>query len=329
MQSSTYETACLGKLPTHGDFVRHRASTPTMRTFDEWIRTGLHHLRQDRARAWEEAYDNAPTIRFLFSGRGQQAPNALLGVLRTSRDRTERMYPFTVTCELPKPSLSADHLAYLPLQADRFYTAAEQIVQEATEGTLPYPEVTDRVEQINPTLPLTSSPPAEYSRFIRQESTESFFETLFGRFGVPRKHELFKNLLDVFLPQRNRSTPRLNYGLQFPLGEDQNPLTKTACFWLDTCLRLLDHPNPELSFFWTPREISDSVSAFLLLFVGSPPHAHAVFHRLTSDEASEDLFEVSPTGSENETEARPSLPEAYGSLLENEQRSLREVLQHL
>lgn len=324
IQPTTLEAACLGKLPTHGDFVRHRASTPTMRAFDEWLRTGLHRVRQRRGRPWKQAFDDAPTIRFLFTERNREAPNALLGVLRPSRDRNGRTYPFCVTCELPTSSLHPDHLAYLPLQADPFYTTAEHIVQEATAGTLSYREVTDRVEQINPTLPLNSSAPTEYTRFTREQTLRSFLTSLPGLFEDHRTVRLFKNLLDVFLPLRDRPMPRLNYGLEFPLSEDLDLLSSVACFWLDGSFRLLDPPDTTCSFFWTPQ-VPDAASPFLLLFVGAP-QAHAVFHRLTSEEASEDLFKVDHPERENEA---PSLPKAYGSLLENEQRSLRDVLEQL
>lgn len=327
MQSVPLEAACLGKLPTHGDFVRHRASTPTMRTFDEWIRNGLHRARKRHRSAWDEAYDEAPTTRFLFSGRGRQAPNALLGVLRASRDRNGRTYPFTVTCELPKSSVRADHLAYLPLQADPFYTAAEHIVRDATDGTLSHREATDRVVEIEPSFTLQSTPPPTYDRYVQQHTMGRFLETLFGHFEDDRKYRLFKNLLDIFLPQQKRATPRLNYGLQFPLGDDEDPLTKTACFWLDTSLRLLDHPDAEWSFFWTPQS-PDAVLSFLLLFLGAP-RADAFFHLLASDDATEEICKLERMGKESDTQVARSIPEEYGSLLEDKQLPLRDFLQRL
>lgn len=328
MQSTTLEAACLGKLPTHGDFVRHRASTPTMRAFDEWIRNGLHRARKRHSAAWDEAYDNAPTTRFFFSGRGRQAPNALLGVLQASRDRNGRTYPFTVTCEIPKSSVRADDLlAYLPLHAKSFYTVAEQVVQDATDGTLPYRKVADRVAEINPAFTLQSSPPTTYNRYVQQHTMGRFLKTLFGHFDDGRKYRLFKNLLDIYLPQQKRATPRLNYGLQFPLGDGEPPLTPIACFWLDASLRLVDHPDAEWSFFWTPQPPT-TVPSFLLLFLGAP-RANAFFHLLASDEATEEICKLERMGSENDVQAALSLPEKYGSLLEDEQLPLRDFLQHL
>lgn len=327
MQPVPLEAACLGKLPTHGDFVRHRASTPTMRTFDEWIRNGLYRARKHHRASWEETYDEAPTTRFFFSGRGRQAPNALLGVLRTSRDRNGRTYPFTVTCELPKSSVGADHLAYLPLQTNSFYRAAEQIVRDATDGTLPYHQVADQVADISAAFAPQPSPPPTYDRFVQNHTMGKFLETLFGHFEDDRKYRLLKNLLDIFLPQQTRATPRLNYGLQFPLGTDGDRLTKTTCFWLDTSLHLLDHPDAEWSFFWTPRS-PDMVPSFLLLFLGAP-RANAFFHLLASDESTEEICKLERMGNETGAQVALSLPEEYGPLLEDRQLPLWDFLQHL
>lgn len=326
MPSSPSEAACIGKVPTHGDFVRHRASTPTMRAFDDWIRQGLRRGRNERSSGWEEA-DDAPTIRFFLSLRGRQVPSALLGVLQASRDRSGRAYPFAVTCELPKSAIRADRLAGLPLQAASFYSAAEQVVMDATDGTLPYRDVTDRVTEIDTSFSFPSSSSSTYEQFVRQQTVGHLLETVFGHFENGGKYRLFKNLLDICIPQKKRDSPRLNYGLQFPLGEGKTPPTETACFWLDTSLHLLKHPDVECSFFWRPQT-SGRTSSFLLLFLG-PPRADAFFHLLGSDGQSENICDLENMGRENDAQAALSIPEEYGSLLENENLPLRDFFRHL
>lgn len=328
MPSSPSGAACIGKVPTHGDFVRHRASTPTMRAFDEWIRKGLRRARTGWNPGWEEAYDSAPPTRFFLSPRGRQVPNVLLGVLQTSRDRNGRAYPFVVTCELPKSTVPTDRLAYLPLQAESFYAAAEQVMQEATDGSLSHHEVTDRVAGLDPSFSVPSSPPPAYDQFVREQTVGHLLKTVFGHFEDGGKYRLFKNLLDIFLPQQNRDVPRLNYGLQFPLGAGTTSPTETACFWLDTSLHLLDHPDAACSFFWNPHA-PDATSSFLLLFVG-PPQADAFFHLLGSDGQNEKICRLEEhMGSENDAQVALSIPDEYGALLEDEQRPLRDFLQRL
>jgi len=326
MPSSPSEAACIGKVPTHGDFVRHRASTPTMRAFDEWIRQGLRRGRNERGSGWDEA-DDAPAIRFFLSLRGQQVPNALLGVLQASRDRSGRAYPFAVTCELPRSALRTTPLAPLPLRAASFYSAAEQVVTDATEGTLPYREVTDRVTEIAPSFSVPSSSSSAYDKFIRRRTVGDLLEAVFGHFENGSKYRLFNNLLDICLPQQQRDRPRLNYGLQFPLGESSTPPTETACFWLDTSLRLLGHPDAECSFFWM-SQCSGATTPFFLLFVG-PPRADTFFHFLRGDGRNENICDLENMGRESDAQAALSMPEEYGSLLEDKDLSLRNFLRHL
>jgi type VI secretion system protein ImpM len=324
MQADTLPAACLGKLPTAGDFVRHRASTPTMRAFDEWVQHGLYQARQ-RQNGWEAAYDTAPTTRFVFQGR--RAPNALLGVLRPSRDRTGRAYPFMVAAEVPTRRLSIRHLAYLPLQAGRFFDAADRVVREATEGDIPYREVPDHVQQIDTAFGVRPTAPRTYKRYLQQHTMGPFLEELFGHFGDSGKYRLFDNLLDVLLPLRGRSAPRLNYGLQFPLGGDDEALTAISCFWLEACLRLLDYPSDaEPTFFWTDRPPPDA-APFLLLFFGAP-RPHAFFHLMASDDPHELVYPLAHAGDDG-AEAALSIPEEYGRLLETEQITLWNFLREL
>lgn len=325
MRSFPSEAACIGKVPTHGDFVRHRASTPTMRAFDKWIRKGLRRIRRGSASSWNDAYEHAPPVRFFLSSRDQKVPNVLLGVLRASHDRNERTYPFTVTCELPKSTVRTDQLAHLPSQATSFYTAAERVVTDAVGGSLSHHEVIDRVAEIDPSP--TPPSPSTYNQFVQEETVGGLLEAVFGDFEDGGKYRLFKNILDVLLPQRTRTAPRLNYGLQFPLGTGPLSPTKAACFWLDTSLRLLDCPGVECSFFWTP-EPPDSMSSFLLLFLGSP-QADGLFHLLRGDGETENIFALDRAGGEDDAEAALSIPDEYGSLLEDDQLPLRDFLRGL
>lgn len=322
----TRAAACLGKLPTHGDFVKHRASTPTMRAFDEWVRNGLYQARNRSGVDWESHYDQAPVIHFLFSGRGQQAPNALLGVFRPSRDRTGRTYPFAVTCEVPKRSLQPRQLAYLPTQAHEFYDAADRIVREATDTEVPHSDVLDKVKSLEAAFSAPPAAPREHKRFLQEKTLGPFLKRIFGHFNDSGKYRLFDNLLKILLPQRKRSKFRLNYGIQFPLGQN-SPLTNTACFWLETSLRLVDYPPIEPTFFWTAQH-PEGAPAFLLFFTGEP-RPHYFFHLLAADHPNENICHLEFMGSQNNAEAALSIPEEYGTLLEDEQLCLWDFIRSL
>lgn len=319
--------ACLGKVPTHGDFMRLRASTPTMRAFDNWIRKGLHHARQNRAPDWEETYDEAPTHRFLFWGAGPNTPNVLLGALRPSRDEGGRGYPFMVTCEIPKQALSPHHVAYLPVQADAFYAEAGDLVRRATDGAVPYKEVPKQVRQMEVGISVQPTVPHDHKRYLQHETMGTFLESLFGHFEDNGKYRLFSNLFEALLPLRSHSASRLDYGMEFPLVEEEETLPNVTSFWMDTVLRVLDTPDASPSLFWTdPR--SDAASARLRLYVGVP-EPQSFLSILASDPSDDRVCVLSCSGARSNAEAALSIPEEYGRLLRNEQLRLWDFLRRL
>lgn len=326
MQTDTLAAACLGKLPTHGDFVRHRATTPAMRAFDEWVQKGLYRARQRRRSALEAVYDEASRLHFMFNP--QDASHTLLGVMKASRDRAGRTYPFTVAVEVPRRSFSVRHLGYAPVQASGFYSDADRLVQDATGGQIDHREVTDRVQQLSPSLSFSTTPPQEYKRYLKQQTTQSLLEQIFGHFGDGRKYRLFNNLLDILLPLREREATQLAFGLQFPLGTG-GELTYNACFWMEVCLRLLNYPSVEPTVFWTPQhKASAQGSPFVLLFMRTP-RSRTFFHLLAAHTEDDNICILERMGEQSGAEAALAIPAQYGELLEAEHLTLWDFIRKL
>lgn len=325
MQAETLAAACVGKLPTHGDFVSHRAGTPAMRAFDEWVQKGLYRARQ-RDGSWEDRFHEAPPMDFVFTPR--KTSNLLLGVLQPSRDRSGRAYPFTVACEIPKASVDTRCLPYLPLHAESFLSEAARVVHDAVNEDISYREVADHVDQIDSSLRPRSSPPQTYAHRLKHRTMGEFVESLYGAFDDPRKYRVWKNLLDVVRSlKRQSSPPRLNYGVQYPLGADEESFTSHACFWLDTTLRLADHPNVESTFFWPSRRVG-SIAPFFLLFIGAP-QARVVPYLFGSSGAARHVYSLAETASTSDSDPARALPETYRSLLDDEDLRLWDFLERL
>jgi len=318
--------ACLGKVPTHGDFVRHRASTPTMRALDQWIRKGLHHARSHRPTQWEAVYDAAPPRRFLLWRQGAQVPSVLLGVMAPSRDERDRTYPFIVTCEVPKHALRPQHSAYLPVRAETFYRDATALAQEATDGQIPHTDIVERVDQLDVELTVEPSVPHRHKRYLQQETMGPFLEGLFGHFEDSGKYRLFHALLQALLPLQGRPKPRLDYGLQFPLPSDGDVLSNVVSFWMGTVLRVLNFPSAAPSIFWTNGNAPAS-TADLLLYVGTP-EARAFFDVLAPTRV-EAVCQLGQSRDETNAEAALGIPAEYGQLLEREQIRLWDFLRRL
>lgn len=73
-----------GKVPARGDFVRAGRLPPLLDELDEWLQRGLLALRQPPP--------DAPPVAFVFV----RPAGTLLGALRSSRDRSGRVFPLVV-----------------------------------------------------------------------------------------------------------------------------------------------------------------------------------------------------------------------------------------
>ena len=91
--SIVYTSACFGKVPSFGDFVRVDASGADMRAFDVWIQNGLRHMLSQGIRL--STLGQASTFGFVY-GTGPHTP-MLLGLLKPSRDSVGRHYPLYIT----------------------------------------------------------------------------------------------------------------------------------------------------------------------------------------------------------------------------------------
>jgi len=318
--------ACLGKVPTHGDFVRHRASTPTMRALSQWVRKGLHHARTHRTPDWEEHYDRASAKRFVIGGGRSRGPNAVLGVMAPSRDRRGRVYPFMVTCEVPKHTLDPQTFAYLPVQAEAFFGAADALVRRATNGAIPHDEVAERVEQMEGEFSVCPRVPDGHEQYLKTESLAPFLDVIFGHFGDSKKYHLFSTLLDTLLPLQDRTRPQLDDGLVFPLPPDPAVEAHAVSFWVGVVLRMLGYPSVLPSLFWDSRSDEEDAGT-LLLYVGAA--GRRGFYESLVAERGTGVRVLEQSGEKSSVEAALSIPKAYGRLLEDEEICLWEFLEQL
>lgn len=322
MPTHTLGAACVGKVPTHGDFVRYRATAPALRAFDEWLQSGLFRARKRRAEL-DAAYDAAPAYRFIYQAPTDAPP--LIGVMQASRDRAGRMYPFTVAADVEPRASKGRQFPHLIDRARSFHDQAQTLVRTATSGDLAHPVITERVQAMTPALQDGVAPSPGYDRYLHDQTIRTWTEALFGHFGDGRKYRLFSNLLDVIHPLKGRDTLRVTYGLQFPLGAGGTDRTHQAVFWTDLCLRLLDVPGAAPSAFWTAGRQEADASSALFLFL-SPPSPAAFFHLMAPDVKGDPVCDLVTMGDRSATDAALALPETYGKPLETESLPLREFL---
>jgi type VI secretion system ImpM family protein len=209
------DIVCFGKLPTHGDFIRHNAEGTAARWLDTWFREGLHRMRARQPEDLPTGGGASVPYRFVLSPTTDGA--LLIGVLQMSRDRAGRPYPFVVAAEQARTAWPGPALAQLPDAADRFLTEAETLVQKATSGLLERNAMLERLAGLS----------LDAIRAAREADGEAdpwgnvafraFAEAIWPAFEDSRKYVLFRNLTDILLPLRGAVPARFSLGLRFPL----------------------------------------------------------------------------------------------------------------
>lgn len=82
---------CFGKLPSSADFVSLHGAAEEVCEFDAWLQASLAAMRHRED--WQALFDALPMCFFTYRARNG---NWLLGGLLSSRDASERRYPFFI-----------------------------------------------------------------------------------------------------------------------------------------------------------------------------------------------------------------------------------------
>jgi type VI secretion system protein ImpM len=119
------EVGLFGKLPSHGDFLRRRASNAFVDAWDAWLRECLPVSREVLGERWLDLYLTCPAWRFVCAA-GTCGPAPVIGLMVPSVDRVGRYFPLTVVASLP-PDVN-------PVAATRasaaFFDRAERLIIE-------------------------------------------------------------------------------------------------------------------------------------------------------------------------------------------------------
>jgi type VI secretion system protein ImpM len=82
----------LGKLPSHGDFLRRNLPAELAGPLDDWLAAVVAGSRENLGEGWRGAWLEAPVWRFALAA-GPCGPHAAAGVWLPSVDRVGRHFP--------------------------------------------------------------------------------------------------------------------------------------------------------------------------------------------------------------------------------------------
>ena len=119
------EVGFYGKLPSHGDFLRRRASDAFVDAWDGWLRECLAASRSALGERWLDVYLTSPAWRFVC-GPGACGPAPVVGLMAPSVDLVGRYFPLTLVAELPEYA----NLLNAATASASFFDSAERLVIE-------------------------------------------------------------------------------------------------------------------------------------------------------------------------------------------------------
>lgn len=117
------EVGLYGKLPSHGDFLRRRASDAFVDVWDLWLQQCIASSRAALGDRWLDLYLTSPAWRFACAA-DICGPATVIGLMVPSVDRVGRYFPLTIVAEVPAalgPFVAAT-------EASAFFASAEQLL---------------------------------------------------------------------------------------------------------------------------------------------------------------------------------------------------------
>jgi type VI secretion system protein ImpM len=233
---------CFGKLPIHGDFIRH-AVGPEVDRLDEWLQGGIVSSRTALGSAWDAAFDGLPPQRFLYQVGGGRI---VAGVIASSIDKPGRRYPFLIFTILDPKTIGAEITA-LPMVLRSFFTMAEQESTTGWQG-LDLKSFMIRIDSL--ALPTDFEEGKQsIGKFVSLHTNQALWNDLFGSEQDPRKYMLIHNLVETL---KGGGVPK--YALRFPrvTGDPE------VSFWLELCRKVSRRPTlPTLSLWGRGRETAE------------------------------------------------------------------------
>ncbi len=320
MQPAPPVAVCFGKLPTHGDFVRHRAGNPDsgrgLQAFDTWLQRGLVQARRRLGARFDAAFDAAPGLCFVMDPTAGE--HVLAGALRPSRDSTGRRYPFLVAVSVLRSQVDGRRLPSWPLRYQAFFAEATALAADAVAQRLAGEHLPDRLAVLRDLFDHTPFL-VDYEYRLRQARVWPLWGRAWGASEDGRKYVLLKNLSEGFAAARGWPA-RLPLRFPYPSAAE----AMDASFWLETCWRLHGKPPAKPAFFWSD---ADADGALLVSLEHPPP---ALFsHLFMSEVGADGCFYLDDPDGKPTALAALALPATFITLLEDETLSYRAFIDQL
>ncbi len=306
----------LGKMPLHGDFVRHNVAGDAWRTLDEWVQHGLYHAQQDPA--YEYSTEAWGGYAFLFTPH--QGATALVGYLHPSTDTIGRQFPLIVAVEMDRGELSWDRLIELPHRFDLFLRRAHRHVVQAAHGEADRDQLVASLGSAEQnTAPYDASSPAPFC---------TYGDEIWAGREPAWKYLLFYNLIELIKPLEGHVPEAYTLGFRFPAPNGEERTVRHTGMWLEVLSSMLDGAQIAPTLFWRIPSGNDARASSLLAFFRPPP-AKVFMDVVPVERDSDFICDMHRINDHKLDQVASSLPAELIGVLDAEESTLADVISHL
>jgi type VI secretion system protein ImpM len=241
---------CYGKVPIHGDFIRHNVTGTEIDQLDQWLQAGILSSRQVLGAAWDASFDASKPQRFLYRSPGGRT---IAGVIAASKDKPGRRFPFLVYTPLD-PKIAPGDATVLPAALEPFFQAAETEMLTGWQGK----DLKSYLAQVD-ALSLPSDLDAgrkSILHLVAEGTNQSLWGALFGNPTDFRKYLLINNLVETVRPA---AVPK--YALRIP----RVSAGAEVSFWLEVCRKLGRRDQLPTLSLWGPGRGDEQGGLTLIL----------------------------------------------------------------
>lgn len=241
------QVGCFGKLPIHGDFIRHNLQCAEAVAFENWVQEGVSLVTRKHPGTWPEVYRHFPPLNFVLMGENQE--RTLAGALVASQDRSGRPYPFSVLLASGDQMLR-ELQPLVPHIFRHFFQQTAEIVT-AKWSHEPLTRLTSRVDGLSRRdTGLTRRQLLDsQNQPLRQITLGEFWQSAYPSGDAPTPEQLFAILIDTLKTVVRRGPCRISWGLRLPLPETGEPGV-LVMFWLQLINAMLGESNWRAHYFW-------------------------------------------------------------------------------
>ena len=260
---------CCGKLPVHGDFIRHNLKIREAVSLDEWVQDGVTLLNRRYDQKWKRVFQLSPNFRFAFVGA--ESDRTITGVIAPSRDRIGRDYPFVLFRASDNP-LFKKQQALVPLAFADTYGTVDTLMRQPWQG-LELDQLLATVERELPLQMDLGEPDwqAQLQGILEGTSIGEIWDDILPGADAEVRVGFLYVVISSLQTVLRRSPQRVHWGLRIPLpsGDKAN---KHLAFWIQLSDSLLRGRNWRASLIWNPPV--PGIPARLLLFFHPIPASY-------------------------------------------------------